>query len=121
MSGNCFYRAILLFSLRRDKVEKGSSEDLRKAAVKMARGLRNFPGVKHVDAVGFNRWEADPRDLRKTNPRDPRSVPWKPWGVLLFVEATDPRDLKDYVGKIWETAATKFDPDRMQLDPMDSF
>ncbi len=41
--------------------------------------------------------------------------------MLLFVEAADPRSLKDYMGKIWETAATQFDPDRMELDPMDSF
>ncbi len=121
MNGNCFYRAILLFSLRRDKVEKGASEELGKSAVNMARGLRNFQGVKHVEAVGFNRWEADPRDPRKADPHDPRSVPWKPWGVLLFVEAANPGELKEYVGKIWDAAATQFDPDRMELDPMDSF
>ncbi len=113
MSSECFYRTVLLFSLRRDKVEKTPPQELKSAAVKMARGLRGFAGVKHVEAVGFDRWEADPHD--------PRPVPWKPWGVLLFVEAADPGLLGEFVGKIWEAAATQFDPDRMKLNPMDSF
>ncbi len=125
MSGKRFYRTVLLFSLRRDKVKKLPSAELKNAAVKMARGLRNFAGVKHVEAVGFRRWEADPRGARparrEADRRDPRRVPWKPWGVLLFVEAANSGELKEYVGKIWKTAATEFDPDRMELDPMDSF
>lgn len=112
MAGECFYRSILLISVRPEKAKDPKRYPLRQIAVDMATRLRAHPGVRHVEAIGFADWQPDPAEKREP--------PWKPWGALLFVEAGSAEKLEDYVRDIF-SMMEKFDPDRMRLSPMDSF
>ena len=112
MAGECFYRSVLLISVRQKKVKDPKRYPLRELAVKMATKLRSYPGVRHVEAIGFADWKPDPADKREP--------PWQPWGALLFVEAGSANKLKEYVDAIFRKTE-EFDPDRMRLSPMDSF
>ncbi len=112
MSVGCTYRAMLLISVRQEKVKNPKRYPLKQLAIRMATKLRSFPGVRHVEAVGFADWKADPKDKR--------DAPWMPWGALLFVEAGTADKLEGYVKAIFRNME-EFDPDRMRLSPMDSF
>ncbi len=115
------YRAVLVVSLSKDKVERIKArererkltQELRSASAgRMARLLRDLRGVRHVEAVIFRDWREEGR-----RGQDPA---FEPVGALVIVEAPGPERLQRRIDQIWEVAK-RLDQRGLEMSAVDNW
>jgi hypothetical protein len=104
------YKVVLDISLDQAKVDRLQREGtLERHLREMATMLRNFPGVRHIEACVFRSWRSHPESTKE---------PWRPHGVLIYVESAEAAVLQRNVDAIFE-AAKRFDLGMMGRDCID--
>ncbi len=114
MARACMYRAILLVSLGKEKLDGLWSDrvELEGRVSKLAETLRNQRGVRHIEAVIIQNWRSDSQGINR--------APWKPAGALVFIESQSESGLQKIIDNIWNVAE-EFDQEVMELNGIDSW
>jgi hypothetical protein len=109
-----------MVSIGRVKVGPVERDKIRR----LAAALRCLHGVRQVDAVIWNGWDSFPERIREpTVVRGGRQEPFRPSGVMVWMESRDKDAASRNAANLWETAKKVLgdDPDGMEFNSMDAW
>ena len=114
------HRVGLMISIGKVKVGPAELDKIRK----LAAALRCVDGVRQVDAIVWNGWASSPEPIEEpTVVRGGRREPYRPSGVMVWMESHNKDASSRNAANLWETAKKILgdDPDGCEFNGVDAW
>jgi hypothetical protein len=114
------HRVGLMISIAKTKVGPAEVGKIRR----LAAALRCVDGVRQVDAIVWSGWDSSPERIDEPMVvRGGRQEPFRPSGVMVWMESSGKDASSRNAATLWETAKKILgdDPDGMEFNGIDSW